>query len=82
MSMEATSGTVPEDDPEEESYFTVYLPEPTEQEMLRIYEIYRAGGGDPYEPYEHMLVQSSNAVSDVAARGDTRTPVRKSGIAG
>lgn len=66
MSKEAISGEAQED----ESYFAVYLPEPTEQEMLSMYRIYRDGGGQPYEPYEHMLVKHNNGTLSNVEVGD------------
>lgn len=35
--------------------------DPTEEEILRLYQTYRDGGGDAYEPYESMLIAQRGA---------------------
>jgi hypothetical protein len=62
----AAMETVPSQDALEESgesYFSVYYPEPTQEEMLAAYITYRSIGGEPYEPYESLLGKQAQSLN-------------------
>jgi hypothetical protein len=62
------SGT-PEDS---EAGFSVYYPEPSEDEMLSTYRTYREGGGEPFEPYETSLRQRRETIEPMPAAEPSR----------
>jgi hypothetical protein len=45
----------------------IEIDDPPEDEVLRLYRTYRDSGGEPYEPYESMMRDRDNSVTEAPA---------------
>ena len=52
-------GSSPDD--ADEAGYSIYLPPPTEEELLSFYRTYREEGGEAFQPYETLLHQAAQA---------------------